>query len=365
MKQQAASSKQQAASSKQQAASSKQPHRILWIDFAKVVGIWLVVLGHMEIPTSFTNIIYSFHMPLFFFLSGYLEKDRTIKDNLINSLRTLLIPYVLLYLIKYLCWFPVNLLQNPNFFGQISIDNALIKPILGMIFGVGYDTSFSTMVAVTLWFMVGLFFVKIINSVFLLMNRRNILFYILFNLIIISIVLMINYFNVDILFSIDSAFLAFPFFSIGNILRKRNGLKILETIHKKYLLAILAFVGYILLVIIVPFNGYVNVNRCNYGKSIILFYFIGIIGIGSTIFLSLLYTNRSKIITVIATGTIIIMAFHGIVREIIFRIIGLSDVDVIINPLSGIIISGINTIIFIFPIVIIKKYFPILIGGRK
>jgi hypothetical protein len=187
----------------------------------------------------------------------------------------------------------------------------------------------------------------------------------LFNIIIIGIVLTIHYFNVDILFSFDSALLVFPFFSIGNILRKKNGLKYLEQIHKKYQLIIFSFIGYILLIILVPFNGRIDVNAFIYGNNIMIFYLLGIIGIGATIFLSLLYTNNNKIIMVIANGTMIIMAFHGIVAGIIFRIIGLRGDDIIINPLIGIIVSSINIVIFIFPILIIKKYFPILAGGRE
>jgi hypothetical protein len=59
------------------------------------------------------------------------------------------------------------------------------------------------------------------------------------------------------------------------------------------------------------------------------------------------------------------MAFHGIITGIIFRIIGLGGDDVIINPLIGIMVSSINIVIFIFPILIIKKYFPILAGGKE
>ena len=58
--------------------------RLDWIDIAKGIGIILVVLGHTLVPqvreTGFAGFlwifIYNFHMPLFFFLSGYLfEKD--------------------------------------------------------------------------------------------------------------------------------------------------------------------------------------------------------------------------------------------------------------------------------------------------
>jgi hypothetical protein len=58
-------------------------------------------------------------------------------------------------------WFPAILLRHPEIFGEVSIDNALIKPILGMIFGVGYDTSLSIMIDVPLWFIIGLFFVNL------------------------------------------------------------------------------------------------------------------------------------------------------------------------------------------------------------
>lgn len=41
-----------------------------WVDIAKGIGIILVVMGHANCPEIPHGIIYSFHMPLFFFLSG-------------------------------------------------------------------------------------------------------------------------------------------------------------------------------------------------------------------------------------------------------------------------------------------------------
>ena len=48
--------------------------RELWIDILRGIGILLVVLGHTNPP--FKRIIYSFHIPLFFILSGFLWNDR-------------------------------------------------------------------------------------------------------------------------------------------------------------------------------------------------------------------------------------------------------------------------------------------------
>lgn len=45
--------------------------RILWLDAARGIGIILVILGHIiPMDQPFCHVIYSFHIPLFFFLSG-------------------------------------------------------------------------------------------------------------------------------------------------------------------------------------------------------------------------------------------------------------------------------------------------------
>lgn len=49
--------------------------RLDWIDCLKGLGIILVVWGHLNLPRAVEIIIYSFHMPLFFFISGYLFKN--------------------------------------------------------------------------------------------------------------------------------------------------------------------------------------------------------------------------------------------------------------------------------------------------
>ena len=49
--------------------------RIEWIDTAKGIGLICVILGHMRVPYLSTW-IYTFHMPLFFFLSGAVFSGR-------------------------------------------------------------------------------------------------------------------------------------------------------------------------------------------------------------------------------------------------------------------------------------------------
>jgi len=72
----------------------KRNSRIVWLDYAKVVGMFLVILGHMykfsSPPCYVRNFIYLFHMPLFFFISGMFFLPR----GLNKMIRSLIIPAV-------------------------------------------------------------------------------------------------------------------------------------------------------------------------------------------------------------------------------------------------------------------------------
>ena len=54
---------------------SEEQNRILWLDAAKGIGIILVILGHIiPMDRSSCHYIYSFHIPLFFVLSGIIHR---------------------------------------------------------------------------------------------------------------------------------------------------------------------------------------------------------------------------------------------------------------------------------------------------
>lgn len=70
------------------------------LDIMKGITIILMMLGHTGIPEWLHTFIYSFHMPLFFILSGYFAKfNESIswngwKDELCKNAKSLLVPYV-------------------------------------------------------------------------------------------------------------------------------------------------------------------------------------------------------------------------------------------------------------------------------
>lgn len=92
-------------------------NRELFIDGLKGWAIFLVILGHvlqynyggLESSVLY-RMIYSFHMPLFFFLSGYVSKNATLKKCMIS----LLIPYF--------CWGTIFCLLNGWSFFCLFLD---------------------------------------------------------------------------------------------------------------------------------------------------------------------------------------------------------------------------------------------------
>lgn len=68
------------------------------IDIGKGVLIVLVVIGHLPIPIYWKNLIYSFHIPLFLFLSGYAwnpHYERSFGKCIKIELKKLYIPYLI------------------------------------------------------------------------------------------------------------------------------------------------------------------------------------------------------------------------------------------------------------------------------
>ena len=72
---------------------------------AKGIGMILVMFGHASFPKVLTTEIFTFHVPLFFFISGYIffyPKYKNYKEFVKKKIISLAIPYFTLSLINYL-----------------------------------------------------------------------------------------------------------------------------------------------------------------------------------------------------------------------------------------------------------------------
>ncbi len=90
--------------SREQSAPSK---RINWIDWAKALGIYLIVTGHSHHNSAHVvPMLFMIHVPLFFVVSGYLFKPErdSLRQLAVSSLRSLVVPYFLYNLLASLYW---------------------------------------------------------------------------------------------------------------------------------------------------------------------------------------------------------------------------------------------------------------------
>lgn len=143
--------------------------RINWIDMAKGGGIILVVIGHCLNPNSFLNsVIFSFHMPLFFIISGYLFKDNVNTSRFLykKSIR-LLLPYFFTFII-YL--FADIIIDSNGTAWQIYLRNLSKSYALGN--GLVYSWT-DTQPVGPLWFIVCLFCAEIVFLCILNLNKNK------------------------------------------------------------------------------------------------------------------------------------------------------------------------------------------------
>ena len=149
-------------------AEEKKKNRYTEVDIARGIGIFFVVLGHAIKQTGvsatwiriLTYIIYRFHMPLFFCLSGFvsakiLQMNRQERKRFTFSrARRLLVPYFTVGLI----YIPVKLALSGS-----AIKPFTVKDIWKLLIGQNPDVS--------LWFLYILFLIELISA--LLVNTYN------------------------------------------------------------------------------------------------------------------------------------------------------------------------------------------------
>lgn len=98
-------------------SNAKLSNRFDFIDTAKGIGILLVVIAHVNYSQPLLTIIYSFHMPLFFALSGLLFKPQSYGNFVVflkKKCQTLLCPYVLFYLLSILYHIAIQVAADYN-----------------------------------------------------------------------------------------------------------------------------------------------------------------------------------------------------------------------------------------------------------
>jgi fucose 4-O-acetylase-like acetyltransferase len=135
--------------------------RIDYIDVAKGIGILLVVMGHNDFsllsPFLF-KLIYSFHMPMFFFMSGiFFKPDLSFLTLLRRRFDSVLKPYIFITLLIFFATIS---------FTKVSFAQSITR-LLKALYGNGHYLDW-----VQLWFLPHLFVVSLFAFLFYRLTRR-------------------------------------------------------------------------------------------------------------------------------------------------------------------------------------------------
>mgnify|MGYP003299353383 CR=1 FL=1 len=142
--------------------------RIKWIDTAKGIGILLVIIGHTvedyTIPEFLTRgLIYSFHMPLFFILSGITfrqpENYKYFWNNTRKSFKRLITPVLIVFSIQSIIG--LNRITSQD----IGLVDYVVNRIRTLIYSSGVAIHSINVEALGMtWFLVALFLSKLLYS---------------------------------------------------------------------------------------------------------------------------------------------------------------------------------------------------------
>ena len=127
------------------------------MDIARGLGILFVILGHNEACTKGSlgfHIIYSFHVPLFFFISGFFHKSQVpLSIDIRKRARKLLLPY-------FLTGLPIVILK-----GIFNLQTAGLI-MIGLAWGAGGSgTPYSFLYWPPVWFLTSLFITQVSFSI--------------------------------------------------------------------------------------------------------------------------------------------------------------------------------------------------------
>jgi fucose 4-O-acetylase-like acetyltransferase len=332
--------------------------RMRWIDWSRGLAIIGVLFGHAPHDGSITERglgiwIYSFHIPLFFFISGYCHNQKDIKyyQYIKNKAMYLLVPIWVWNII-------ISGLSSIVSGKFDSIGSLLLKRFIGNFIelrGSVFDTSF--------WFISCLFLVQILT--FFIINKviKSIWHYlIIISFVIINYILHIVYGKI-LPWHMDIIGLAWLFYYTGYISQKNN------IISKLAEIKILPFCCFLVNIFTTTINYMIlKIHTDMYLQKIdnLLLYFI--MSFSGIMFICILMfhldktknkTLNFKALNFIGTNTFLLYILH----KFLFSIFNLFCTNIF--PGKSILYS-IIAIVIISPIcILVNKVCPLLAGKKK
>lgn len=318
--------------------NNHQVGRIAYLDVAKFIGLALVCFCHIPFPEGKFHIwVYSFHMPLFFLVSGIFFS--TDKFTIGKNAKQLLVPFLFFNFLACVISICIGFLAS----GELKIMKVSIDFFLESHYVIGPS-----------WFLVSLFIIRIYCGV---ITR----FFGKVWLIVSAIIILILFYitrdsEVWYAFSMGSTVLGLPFYMIGMYGRR---IFLNEMLIGKWWVPLVA------LILSIPaiYNGQVGIHANCYGVNIFLFVIYGLCGTVLLVSLSRYVKIPHSILTVFMDGALFFICMHTLIFEYSILIWNKITGDFSGNTLIEKIVFTTLTFIISYPIILlILNNAPILLG---
>lgn len=289
--------------------------RIEWLDTAKGIGIILVVLGHIYIGRSIQNVyIYSFHIPLFFFVAGYLFEQKRYSgygDFLFRMVKTRIVPYITFFVISYIL-FIARVSRNTGLGvgAVLSADNyqpMVVQPLLALLYANG--AWLEKIGNVALWFLPCLF---VTESLFFSITRtgKNSALGIWAAVLVLALMGLIEsvYLKWTAPWSIDTALTAMVFYAGGHQARLVGERGTFGIPRSAPLTAAAGAAAFLVVAVFALLNGRVDLNTTLYGNYayFLVAAFSGIYAV--TVVSQLIPTNR--LLSWLGRNSLVLFGLH-------------------------------------------------------
>lgn len=288
--------------------------RLYWIDIAKGALLFLVILGHLVTYNSYAfAFIFAFHMPAFFFLSGYTLNVKNTKFALFLKKKccSLLIPYLVFGAVA----FCLSLLVPPT----KTLEDIVTKTTLENFFWYGQPSHG----AGATWFLISLFCAQILVYVLVHINKK----WISITVTVVSGVLgmyvkeiLWHFESIKLPWNISITLVAFPFVIFGYYFKEKKLLQVYQESDNHLLTYVIFLISLSMIFVFgCDLNSPVNMGSLTYGNPI--YYWIGAFwGIIMIISFSLIL-KRNKFLEFYGRNSLIIFALQAYVYNFLIYIV--------------------------------------------
>lgn len=345
--------------------------REIWIDYLKVIAIFLVVFNHLvgyqykEFFLTTYNIFHIGiigHIPIFWFCSGYLYKKIGVKDSVKKYFPRLIVPYLFLNLLGI---FMGIVLKHWKDFYQIILsprvfDFLLDPKVLKGIFLLKPTNRNAYMNSPT-WFLVSLFVILVLFAILQRYTKDDkqlgiaVLALQVINYLLVT-------FDAPSYFTINASMLGIFFFYIGYMFRQYDWKTYFEG-RKNYLrnIVILVLTGTVSMILF-KFHFHFWFFGGKYFNSAVLSYMSALAFMIFFIVLTIMIQRENKLVLLVSVNTLVIMGFDQYFRgysKLILDITGLlPHVNVVVIFINALVIVLVSTGLAM----LLTKYAPRLIG---